>query len=343
MENFAAHMRITGPNPGNDEVDSRKAAATDLSATWSKIKDAKQILAKASDIAHSLGGDGKPSSKLGTEVETAVQPHASAFLYEERQLDVGICAGMAVVQILAQAPTITVGLHTPDVYAVALWSALGFQPPLGEAKRENLRQEVLTTAKRRSKLSANKARERSPVQDVQDLIVTIDATNKATTNAKKAIAVSIEQLRRNAVLDREELDFLWWIQLGRSRLLNRPLSGIPEVLRLITSGIETADYLRRLPADVHREMVLRTVDEDPELNLDALLKALGDDLPVLKDHVSSSTITSYPTIFPLLNAVVTGETDVQGAKQKRKASEWASRALLEAGFVKLIDSGIPVL
>jgi hypothetical protein len=47
----------------------------------------------------------------------------------------------------------------------------------------------------------------------------------------------------------------------------------------------------------------------------------------------------YPTIFPLLHALATGELDSVGATLKRPVSEWGERALMEAGFVKLIAHG----
>lgn len=73
-----------------------------------------------------------------------------------------------------------------------------------------------------------------------DLTVTIAEGAKPTTTFKKATGATIEALRRNAVLDREELDFLWWVQLNRSRLLKRPIDGMAEPLRRVASGIEAA-------------------------------------------------------------------------------------------------------
>ena len=94
-DNIPVHLRITGLTPSNDDVDSRRLAVADLAKTWGKVKDVDLIVAKAAAIAVSLGGDGNPTAELGTEVQGAVQKHASAFLYEDRPLEVGVCAGMA--------------------------------------------------------------------------------------------------------------------------------------------------------------------------------------------------------------------------------------------------------
>ena len=339
MDNISVHMRITGLTPSNEDVDSRRSAASHLATSWGKIKDVGEIFKKVAAIAEALGNDGTPPTNLGDEIQTAVQKNASAFLYSERPLEVGVCAGMAAISILKQ-PVGTHGWTIPDVYSNALWSTLSFQPPLAEEKRENLRREVLELARQRSLDSANKARERVTVIDPIDLVVTIDEENKATTNFRKAAQDSIEALRRNAALDREELDFLWWVQLNRSRLLDHPFAGIAEATRLVASGIEAAQHLRRLPAEVHRDVVLRTVEENPELDLTELIAEIGGNRAALVGHFSDSTALSHPTIFPLLHALSTGAVSGDGAAVKGKASEWGARALLETALARMMGTGI---
>jgi len=339
MDNLPVHMRISSLTPTNDDVDARRHAIKELAATWGKISDVGNILNKTDEIADSLGGDGQPYEELGTEVQAAVQKHASAFLYEDSPLDVGICAGMAAVSLVSGAPG-TGGWTIADVYSNGLWSALAFQTPLAEEKREKLRQEVLVAARDRSRAAADKAREREAVPDMADLTVTIGEEGKTSTNFKKAVGTTIETLRRNAALDREELDFLWWVQLNRSRLLAKPMMAMSEPVRLIAAGLEAARHLRRLPADVHYDLVTRSVDEDPELDLSELLHAIGDDRATLAAAVSTAFTSDHTAVFPLINALATGETDMDGANDKRKASTWAARALLEAGLSRMTDHGV---
>ncbi|USI73871.1 GTPase-associated system all-helical protein GASH [Sphingomonas morindae] len=339
-DNIPVHLRITGLTPSNDDVDSRRLAVADLAKNWGKVKDVGSIVSKAAAIAVSLGGDGSPTVELGTEVQGAVQKHASAFLYEDRPLEVGVCAGMAAVAMLAPDPA-TYGWTILDVYSNSLWSALAFQPVLEDGKRENLRREVLDRAQRRSLDSAERARERDAVPDPAELVVTIGEEDKVTTNFKKAALDAIEALRRNSALDREELDFLWWSQLSRSRLLSRPLSALSETVRLVGSGIEASNHLRRLPAEVHRDLVLRTVDADPEFDLPELLAGIGvDRAPLAAGVHAAGNVTAHPTVFPLLNAIVTGNADVVGSEIKRKVSTWGSRALLEGALSRNMATGI---
>lgn len=339
MENIAVHMRVSGVAVTNEDVSSRRTAASSLGGKWGKETSVAKILAKSAEVAEALGGDGIPSATLGNEVQAAIQKKSAAYLYEERPLEVGVCAGMAVVSMISGQPQGS-GWTTADVYAMALWCALSFQPVLEDGRREKLRDEVLRTAKDWAGGAAEKARERHAVPDPLALTITLDAENAVTSNFKEALSHTVESLRRNAALDREELDFLWWAQLNRSRLLDRQLSAINEPTRILAAGIEGASMLRRLPCQVHREIVLRTLDEDPELNLEELLEVLGEDRTVLGTPFMQGSPATYPTVFPLLNALATGEIEENGACVKRRVSEWGGRALLEAGFIRMISQGV---
>jgi len=338
MQNIAVHMRISGVTVSDDDVNSRRTAATSIGGKWGKESTVAKILAKAAEVAQALSGEGRPSSALGTEIQAAIQKKSASFLYEERPLDIGICAGMAMISIMNGQPSNS-GWTIADVYAAALWSALAYQPALDAERRESLRCEVLQSAADWAATAAEKARERTAVPDPAAFSVTIDASNAATSNFKEALSNTVESLRRNAVLDREELDFLWWAQLGRSRLLNKQLSAINEPTRIVAAGIEGAKMLRRLPCQVHREIVLRTLDQDPVLNLEELMEALGEDRAALGAPFSKGLAATHPTIFPLLHALATGETAQHGASVKRRVSEWGGRALLEAGFATMASRG----
>lgn len=338
MNMLANHMRITGLQVSNEDVDSRKAAVTSLKTAWGKIRDVDGIIAKAADVAQALGGDGTPTAALGEEVQTAVQKKASAFLYTDRPLDVGIVAGVTASELLAGKPDLS-GWLIADVWAAALWSGLGFQPSLEDEKREALRVAVLDKARARSIAGAEAARKRDRVPDFGTVALTAGAEAALGEAIETATAPTIEALRRNAALDREELDFLWWAQLHRSRLLNRPLISINESARLVTAGIEGANLLRRMPSDVHREIVLRTLDANPKLNLAELLAALGDDREILASSVGPNLPTGSSTVFPLIHAIVTEAADPPGASVKRSAEEWGSRALLEAALLRLRKTG----
>lgn len=337
MSNLAIHMRIASLQVSNEDVDTRQAAVSELVEVWGKLKNPTVIIGKAAEIAHAIGGNGNPTTTLGEEVQCAIQKHASAFLHTERPLEIGISSGVAAIELLSSSPSDS-GWMAPDIFAAALWSALDFQTPL-DGKREALRIEVLEVARSRSLKASELSRQRSAVSDFGELTIATDAEAKVTSNFKKATNATITALRRNAALDREELDFLWWVQLSRSRLLNRPLASINEPVRLVAAGIEAAGHLRRLPCEVHRDVVLRTLDADPELDLADLIAVIGSDRDALGSRYGSGIVSQAPTVFPLLHALATGSSSADGAKASRKSGDWGTRALLEAGLAQMHATG----
>ncbi len=339
MENISTHMRIAAVTVSDDDVNSRRFAASNLANSWGKAKDVSALITRAADVAASLGSAGVPSQSLGNEVQEAIQKKASAFLYEERPLDVGICAGMAMVSLLDSRPG-TTGWTNRDVYAIALWLALSYQPELEDARREKLRQEVLQAAKRWSIASAENARARTEVRDAQELKITVGDANAIGHNFKAAIGETIDSLRRNASLDREELDFLWWVQGGASRLLGTRMSSLNEVSAVIVTALEAAKILRRLPSDVHREIVLKALVTDPQLDLDELLGAIGDRKQELGAPFIDGLATANRSVFPVLAALAEGNPKDGSVPMKRSLSEWGSRTLLEAGLITMSNHGL---
>ena len=337
MDNLARHMRISGVTVSDSDVESRSAAAKSLATLWRKVDDPSRIVSLVADIAGALSGNGVPSPELGERVQMSIQKKAPSFLYDERPLDVGICSGMAMVSILNGAID-NDGWTVLDVYATALWSALSYQSVLPDERRENLRLEVLEKALNYYAASSEKVRERIDVPKPSKVDITVEE-DIVTNNFSEAITGTIEALRRNAALDREELDFLWWVQLGHSRLLKKQLSKIDEPVRIITAGIEAAQILRRLPCEVHREIVLRTLDQNPELDLEELLSVIGDERTTLSAAFTAEHILDHPTVFPLLHALSTGKIDQINSSLKRPVSEWGERALLEATFAKMMSEG----
>lgn len=338
MSDIATHMRITGLQVTNEDVDSRTGAVNALKTAWGKITTIETILAKAADVAASLAGDGSPSEGLGAEVQTAVQKRASAFLFAERPFDVGIVAAHAAIGVIGAEPG-SGGWTIADVWAAALWSALSFQSPLEDPKREALRTHILEAARARSVAGAEAARQRIPVDDFKKVEIVAGEEDKFATSLEKATTATIDALRRNAALDREELDFLWWSLRGRSQLLQKSYSQLDGAISALAVGIEAASQLRRLPCEVHHELVLAKIPENPSLNLGDLISATGEDRDRLGGAFVDGFVARHPSTFPVLNALATGNTNSDGSSISRSAEEWAGRALLEAGFEKILRNG----
>lgn len=342
MKNLALHMRISTLSPTDDEVNSRRAAGTALAGTWAKGKTVAVAFERAQQIAAALWSDVPPAT-LAAEVQTAVQEHSSSFLASDRPVEVGICAAVAVTAMLESKNNVD-GFTQVDVFATALWSALSFQPALQDAKREAMRGEILEGVRARAMKASELSRARITVEDFGAFTVVDGDEAKTSANFKKATGDTIKALRRNAALDREEIDFLWWTLVARSRVLKKPLQAIDEPVRAVVAGIEAAQHLRRLPCEVHRELVLRSLDTNPSLNLNALIAALDESREkIAAAYSDTADATAHPLVFPLLNAIGTGVLDADGASIERSSEDWGARALLEAGLLRVSVTGPTLL
>ncbi|WBM59658.1 hypothetical protein M5X66_11695 [Providencia sp. PROV188] len=340
MKNLASHMRISGIQITDSDVESRKEAIKTLAIMWGKEKKSSSIVSTAAMISDSLSGDGTPSVDLGEQVQNEIQKKSPSFLYEERALDVGICSAMAMVSLLDGPHNTNSVWINKDIYATAFWLILSFQPILEDDRREKLRRELLELAAKWSINLAESARVRLEVPDPSCLNITMGEDNTIANNFKEAISNSINTLRYNAALDREELDFLWWAQSGSSRVLKRRLSEVEEPVRIISAGIEGAKLLRHLPCEVNREIILRTLSDNPILDLNELLLAIESDRSELNKAFLIENVNAHPTVFPLLHALSTGASINAGASIKRPLSEWGERALLEATFATMMSHGV---
>lgn len=163
MKNLALHMRISTLTPHDGEVDSRRAAGTALASAWSKLRKVPEIVVCAQEVAVALWS-AVPPDNLATQVEAAVQEHSSSFLASDRPLEIGICAAVAVSKMVEMSPHVD-GYSATDLFVTALWSALSFQAPLEDAKREAMRSEILEAARVRAIEASDLSRKRTEVID----------------------------------------------------------------------------------------------------------------------------------------------------------------------------------
>jgi hypothetical protein len=150
----------------------------------------------------------------------------------------------------------------------------------------------------------------------------------------------IASLRSNAVLDREEIDFLWWVLSDWSVALSQRYSApADKEAAAIAAGLEAGSMLRRMPAEAHKQLVHRLVAGNEKHTLGELIKLLEPRLAALTNAVpNNEVITQCPQVFPLIAALKAGKVENNGkSKVKHTLEEWASRALLEASILRLAE------
>ena len=230
-----------------------------------------------------------------------------------------VCVMSAAVRVLASRQLrARPKVSRRDSIALALWSALSFQRPLGEQRLEDIRAEMLTSARRAGLKLARISRLRRRPQ--------------------KGASPGIQYwaLRWNAVLDQEEIKVLRWTLSDESALLERPYAEVgPDETVALAQGLELGGLLTKFPVFEHYELASRDIAQGHETDLGGLLDAVGEDRNALAAPFEDNpVIGACPSVFPLLTALTGRPTADADATVARSLADWCGRALIESAVLK---------
>lgn len=336
MSKMAKHAHMIWAVPTDDDVQARNLAVATLEQQLATLST-RQAIEAGSAIADGFSS-GMLNHDLGSMAEKAISDRSAAFVLTGGEKQAVICLAVAALTLAQAVPGRQGGWSAPDALAASLWSALSFQNPVEDPNMEVLRQDVIESCRVRVLRVARDARERHDVPNVGALSMT-DAdvgTTRANTALRKAISPVVEALRQNQDLDREELDFLWWVLGDYSEMLDCPMSDFSPFCRAIASGLEGATLLRRLPSDGFRHAALRMMGATEELKIVDLIETLGEDREKLGRSRKGSWATGLSTVFPLVAALTS--TDIPVASDVALDGRgWGARALLEASIIAMED------
>jgi hypothetical protein len=111
----------------------------------------------------------------------------------------------------------------------------------------------------------------------------------------------------------------------------------------LVASWELAQLLKRMPAEAHKHLVLRLVQGGNKENLIDLISELSNSRVALAEQIGDEAIVaSCPHVFPLLNALRNPASKIAGDKEPRGPADWASRALLESGLVRVTKLSAPI-
>jgi len=334
MSIMAKYARIFWADPKDSDVGARNRSVAVIAKSFSSIEP-QEAIEVASQLAGGLAG-GELKATLLRSIESAISDESEAFQILGNEQQGVVCGAVAALDLIRTAPIRDGGWSAADALAAALWSALGLQDPSEHPQIETLRTDLLVASRDRVLHVANETRKRHEVPDVGNLKISeTDPTGTRSQAAyKRATAPVIDALKQNAELDREELDFLWWALSGHSSALNCPLSDKDPLCRAVAAGVHAASMLRRLPTDGHRHVAMRLVGKGENASLKNLIAALGADRASFASALQNSIITRFPSVFPLLSAIVEEDAHSKTAVELDPRS-WGARALLESAIVEL--------
>ena len=313
MIDIAKYIRIFEADPDDDFVIKRQTALKAIVANLRKTKTFSGLMTLAQTLTDSIYDPELLDGEISSDIEQAVKAESPAFLAEGNELQIAMMAAIGVLEIISEAEPTSDRASVADYLALAIWSGLSFNKPSSETKIEHLRQELLSKSRDLFLLSAEKSRQRL-------------SANRTT----------IKLLSRNAALDREELDILWWVLGDWSNLAKAKLSMLSECPASIIAAFEVASRLRRIPAKAHRQLSVRYVRDDASFSLEEVIVGLGDELNALSAaYQDEALVRNNPGILPLMNAIIQGNEAMNRRHTSLSVTDWTTRALVEGALVRL--------
>lgn len=329
---IASNIRIFNSDPQDEFVAKRTQAIAKLAEQFvTSGKTVSQLLTSANEIASS--GSENVAASLAAVVQEAIRgAGADAFVPDGQNLQISVCALLGAHQALAKSEPSSGDVTTVTVLAAGLWSALSFQEPRPEPRLEALRLAVMDEARKLTVATASASRVRAKVMNFAAPLPEEGLDFLKVRAALEETRAAIYSLRANAALDREEIDLLWWVLGDWCEALKCKYSKPDNAAAAaIACGLEAGIILRRLPAEAHRQLVLRNVGGGKSYSLAELIRALGE----LRSPLAVSfekrgrDVDGCPSVFPLLYAIRSAASDHTAAISKRSTREWAERALIE--------------
>lgn len=327
----AKYVRIFEQDPDDDYVTKREVAIKDLKNQLIKSKNVAEIMAIGAGICTVFSDTPALPDDLAVQIETAIKKQSPAFVGEERALEMGVCGALAVVEVINSNVKSVDDWTIPDVLAATVWSALSYLPPSNAPRIETLRLETIQAARDRILKFGIESRNRRHVPPLG----TFGATSISQEEFAAATSGTIDALRLNASLDREEIELLWWVLSGSSDIFEGPLHSLSDATKAITIGVEIGAKMHFLPTQSHRNLAFRGVDSDLKFSLHELIAELGDDCRKIADSVEDNLLEKAPYAFPLLSALVSGAAEGEKSGTQRPLTEWAARALLERAVLRM--------
>lgn len=340
MADVARHIRIFDKDPSDDLVNKRSLTISSMAENFLKLVSYNDYFQVAEDIASALESEVfRVPDNLAIEVEEAIRLHNTAFDREGQDLQILTCQMLAVLKAIKDASPSATAWSRSEIVAVSIWLSLGIQIPRTEPKMEALRAELVESSRILINRSAESSRTRTPIPD-PDVKITELTDAKIAESVNKGLLKSIDSLRQNAALDREELDMLWWALGDWSALQQQHLRQLSMPVAAVTAGIEGSSLLRRLPSEGHKHLVLRHVVDDTERSVAEFVASLGDGAKPIRDsYFEQVHVKKYPHVFRFLAAISGANVNTQALGNR----SWGARALLEATVLRLSQNNDTVL
>lgn len=306
-------IRVADPQPGSEKVKLRMKSASDLIKWLAAVEAQGELLPLIQGVV--AGFDSAvftQDSPIVKAVLKSIKDEDRAFPVDlkENALELRAVAGMAVGELLEK-------LRDEPSNKLALMAGLAISAagliPVSTEKHVHWMQDTLRSSARSGlALQATRRRQRAtPLLDAFDELEPSedDETDEpAIAEILPALKSALQEAKAQAVIDREEIETLWWMFGAFSETEQKPFSKLQPAVAAFASGRELAQRSLIPPSQAAAAMIERMVGSDrkpatlaPSTLQDISVKwtSSARDSFVPAEGEASSAISRCPSLFPV--------------------------------------------
>ena len=324
---IASVVKIFNPTADDAFVAKRDQAVDEIVAKLNSISSPGEAFALANDLSEGLrtsvlGG------ALGQIAFTALKTASVSFTRDENEAQLLICALAGVARFLeAQSLTGEKRTRGPTIFGAAILSSLSFEETTDDGPVDKMWRSIVSTAGAFVELCAVEERSREDVGLPQH--GSVDLMDDA------AVVSALQSLSSNALLDREELNFLWWCIGDWSAAIGAKVSSLPAEAAIVVAAVEGGSKLEGFPLSAHAHATLRNVNVGRSPTLTSLRETTAPYSEDLSKFLQvRTTVQQFTRVFPVLSSLLYGGTAVS---RQHAPSDWAKRILLEVSLTKAMS------
>lgn len=336
MADIPKYVRIFSPDPDDDFVSKRTTAINAIETNLRKKVNSTQLYQVANAIVRAGNNPSTCPSEITELASSALRKASSSFVTEGQDLQLNVCVLLSCLQFFEKA-TQTHKFTAADIsFAICLLNGLTFSNPTGDFEKfGDLRKELVELCKTLTADLLRESRIRSEIDELPTISVPADNSFVSFANTlNSSFHAVVENLRLNAALDREELDMLWWVINGKSKIFKKALIDLSPVQAIVAGSLEMGSRLHTIPDEAFLELVCRGIDPLEEYDANSLkqhLEGFQDEIDVYAS--TNYRIKNCQDIFPVSSLLFEGVIG-ENPTQSRPLKEWAGRIMLE-GAVSL--------
>jgi hypothetical protein len=331
MADIAKHIRIFAPDPSDDYVTKRTTAVTAIETALRKKLSGTDLFKITRALVEATRSLGVCPEDVVALASPPLRKASSSFVVEGEGIQISVCALLATAQLLEKIKESAKISRSELVFAMCLLNGISYRNYGSRIEKfEDLRIEIIEQCKgiiarflidaRQRKIPKN----RNPIQLPAD-----GSIQSLVKNIESSFGSQVDDLLSNSLLDREEIDVLWWVVNGRSKILDEPLTNLSAIQSVVCASLEIGSSLQTIPDEAFIQLACKGVD--PKAEVSEL--ELATDLIAFKAQIQSYLegilrVPQYEEIFPALT-LLNGDTADVHEDNKMALSEWANRILLE--------------